>query len=84
MTTQRFTVDSLKHLAETLFTAAGMDKDKAQSVAEVLVTGDMVGQRTRLRTAGSPQAAARSRAKAGSGLAPRAASAPRSADHVPA
>ena len=46
MTTQRFTVDSLKHLAETLFTAAGMDKDKAQSVAEVLVTGDMVGQRT--------------------------------------
>ena len=46
MTTQRFTVDSLKHLAETLFTAAGMDKDKAQSDAEVLVTGDMVGQRT--------------------------------------
>lgn len=42
MTTQRFTVDSLKHLAETLFTAAGMDKDKAQSVAEVLVTGDML------------------------------------------
>ena len=46
MTTQRFTVDSLKYLAETLFAVAGMDKDKAQSVAEVLVTGDMVGQRT--------------------------------------
>ena len=46
MTTQRFTADSLRQLAQTLFTAAGMDTEKAQSVAEVLVTGDMVGQRT--------------------------------------
>lgn len=46
MTTQRFTVDSLGQLAENLLAAAGMDKEKARSVAEVLVTGDMVGQRT--------------------------------------
>ena len=46
MTTQRYTVDSLKQLAQTLFVAAGMEDEKAQSVAEVLVTGDMVGQRT--------------------------------------
>ena len=46
MTTQRYRVDSLRQLAEALFVAAGMDVDKAQSVAEVLVTGDMVGQRT--------------------------------------
>lgn len=42
----RYTVASLRHLAEALFTAAGMDAGKAQAVAEVLVTGDMVGQRT--------------------------------------
>ncbi len=46
MTTQRYTVDSLKQLAQALFVAAGMEDGKAQSVAEVLVTGDMVGQRT--------------------------------------
>ena len=46
MTTQRYRVDSLRQLAQALFVAAGMDADKAQSVAEVLVTGDMVGQRT--------------------------------------
>ena len=46
MTTQRYTVDSLRQLARALFVAAGMDDGKAQSVAEVLVTGDMVGQRT--------------------------------------
>ena len=46
MTTQRYRVDSLRQLAEALFVAAGMDAGKARSVAEVLVTGDMVGQRT--------------------------------------
>lgn len=46
MTTQRYTADSLRQLAKRLFTAAGMDADKAHAVAEVLITGDMVGQRT--------------------------------------
>ena len=46
MATQRYRVESLLKLAEELFIAAGMDADMAQSVATVLVTGDMVGQRT--------------------------------------
>ncbi|MDR0379916.1 MAG: Ldh family oxidoreductase, partial [Candidatus Accumulibacter sp.] len=46
MTVRRYAVESLEKLAESLFTAAGMDADKAQVVAEVLVGGDMVGQRT--------------------------------------
>jgi L-lactate dehydrogenase len=46
MTTQRYTVESLRQLAEALFAAAGMDADKARTVADVLVSGDMVGQRT--------------------------------------
>ena len=46
MTTQRYSADSLRQLARDLFVAAGMETDKAQCVAEVLVTGDMVGQRT--------------------------------------
>lgn len=46
MTTQRYTVESLKQLAAALFAAAGMDAGKARAVAEVLVAGDMVGQRT--------------------------------------
>ncbi len=46
MTTPRYSVASLRQLAIDLFTAAGMETDKAQAVAEVLVTGDMVGQRT--------------------------------------
>ena len=46
MTTQRYTVESLKQLAAALFAAAGMDAGKARVVAEVLVAGDMVGQRT--------------------------------------
>ena len=41
-----YPVASLLQLAESLFAAAGMDADKAKKVAEVLVTGDMVGQRT--------------------------------------
>lgn len=46
MTAPRYSVDSLEQLAVALFTAAGMDADKARAVAWVLVTGDMVGQRT--------------------------------------
>ena len=46
MATQRYRVESLLKLAEELIIAAGMDADMAQSVATVLVTGDMVGQRT--------------------------------------
>ena len=46
MTIPRYSVTSLKQLATELFTAAGMEAEKAQAVAEVLVTGDMVGQRT--------------------------------------
>ena len=42
----RYRAESLRQLAESLFVAAGMDADKAAAVAEVLVTGDMVGQRT--------------------------------------
>ncbi|MDR1935319.1 MAG: Ldh family oxidoreductase [Candidatus Accumulibacter sp.] len=44
--TQRYTVESLRQLATALFAAAGMDGGKARAVAEVLVAGDMVGQRT--------------------------------------
>ena len=46
MAAQRYPVESLIHLASELFVAAGMDQDKALCVAKVLVTGDMVGQRT--------------------------------------
>jgi L-lactate dehydrogenase len=46
MAAQRYTVASLLQLGEALFVAAGMDADKAKCVAKVLVTGDMVGQRT--------------------------------------
>ena len=46
MTTPRYTVESLEKLAQSLFAAAGMDADKARTVAEVLVGGDRVGQRT--------------------------------------
>jgi L-lactate dehydrogenase len=46
MTTQHYTAASLRELAESLFTAAGMEVGKARVVAEVLVAGDMVGQRT--------------------------------------
>ena len=46
MAAQLYPVESLVSLASELFVAAGMDGDKAQCVARVLVTGDMVGQRT--------------------------------------
>ena len=46
MVAQRYSVDSLIHLAGALFAAAGMDDDKAHCVARLLVTGDMLGQRT--------------------------------------
>ena len=44
--TNRYRAESLRKFAASLFIAAGMDADKAVVVAEVLVTGDMVGQRT--------------------------------------
>ena len=46
MTAQRYSVESLQQFAKALFVAAGMDAEKAQCVAKVLVTGDMVGQHT--------------------------------------
>lgn len=46
MASPRYQVESLVRLAEELFVAAGMERDKARCVADVLVTGDMVGQRT--------------------------------------
>ncbi len=46
MTIPRYSVASLRQFATELFAAAGMEAEKAQAVAEVLVTGDMVGQRT--------------------------------------
>ena len=46
MAAQLYPVASLVSLASDLFVAAGMDEDKAKCVAKVLVTGDMVGQRT--------------------------------------
>ncbi len=46
MANQRYCVESLRQLAESLFIAADMDADKAASVARMLVAGDMVGQRT--------------------------------------
>ena len=46
MSSSRYQVQTLMQFAEALFVAAGLDAEKAQCVAEVLVTGDMVGQRT--------------------------------------
>ena len=46
MAAPRYAADALRRLAGELFVAAGMDDDKAVSVARVLVTGDMLGQRT--------------------------------------
>lgn len=42
----RYTAPSLETLASALFTAAGMDADKAQSVARLLVLTDMLGRHT--------------------------------------
>ena len=44
MNSSRYQVQTLMQFAEALFVAAGLDAEKAQCVAEVLVTGDMVGQ----------------------------------------
>ena len=41
MATARYRVESLRKFALSLFTAAGMDVDKAGAVAEVLVVGDL-------------------------------------------
>lgn len=46
MATQRYSIESLKQLSNSLFVAAGLEADKAEAVTTVLVTGDMVGQRT--------------------------------------
>ena len=46
MSSSRYQVQTLMQFAGALFVAAGLDAEKAQCVAEVLVTGDMVGQRT--------------------------------------
>ncbi|MBS1208655.1 MAG: Malate/L-lactate dehydrogenase [Proteobacteria bacterium] len=46
MTSKFYPVESLIHLAEELFIAAGMEDEKAMCVARLLVTGDMLGQRT--------------------------------------
>jgi L-lactate dehydrogenase len=42
----RFGVDTLTRFAEDLLSAAGMDRDKAQTVARFLVLTDMMGRRT--------------------------------------
>ena len=44
--TNRYRAESLRKFAASLFIAAGMDADKAAVVADTLVMGDMVGQRT--------------------------------------
>ena len=46
MESPRYPVKDLMQFAEALFVAAGLDAEKAKCVAQVLVTGDMVGQRT--------------------------------------
>lgn len=46
MTTACFSAEALVHWAAELFAAAGMDRDKADCVAGLLVTGEMLGQRT--------------------------------------
>lgn len=46
MTTPRYRPESLEVLARELFSAAGMDEEKAACVANVLVTADKMGART--------------------------------------
>lgn len=46
MVAQRYDIEALKDLSNALFVAAGMDAGMASAVTAVLVTGDMVGQRT--------------------------------------
>jgi LDH2 family malate/lactate/ureidoglycolate dehydrogenase len=45
-TTKHFSVEALTSFAEALLAAAGMDDDKAQTVARLLVLTDMMGRRT--------------------------------------
>jgi LDH2 family malate/lactate/ureidoglycolate dehydrogenase len=45
-TSARFSVETLTSFAESLLVAAGMDEDKAQTVAHLLVLTDMMGRRT--------------------------------------
>ena len=46
MAAGRYCIESLRVFAESLFVAAGLEQSKAAAVANVLLTGDMVGQRT--------------------------------------
>lgn len=46
MTSSLYRVRELVQFTQNLFVAAGMDTDKAHCVAQVLVTADMLGQRT--------------------------------------
>lgn len=46
MASPHYQIASLVQLATALFSAAGMDADKAQCVAELLVTADILVQRT--------------------------------------
>ena len=46
MAAARYRIESLRQLAESLFSATGLDAEKSAAVARVLITGDMVGQRT--------------------------------------
>lgn len=46
MVAGRYSAEALRCLARSLFVAAGMEDDKAAVVAEALVTGEMIGQRT--------------------------------------
>ncbi len=41
-----YAVDALEQFAKSLFTAAGMDEDKADSLARLMVLTDMMGHRT--------------------------------------
>ena len=42
----RFKAETLIHFAEDLMQQAGLDADKAQAVAEILVEGDLMGHDT--------------------------------------
>ena len=44
--TARHTAAALIHFAETLLQKTGLDADKANAVAEILVEGDLIGHDT--------------------------------------
>src|SRR4030095_129181 len=46
MAAQKLSVDKLQRFARELFVAAGMDADKAATVAHLMVLTDMMGRRT--------------------------------------